>query len=141
MYADTLLVTRGLLESGYLEAVLAHELGHLNTSDGRLTAALYRMTTPPRKEVRRGLRTIALLATGGAVVWLTRAPWGVYWRAREHQADEYAARLGQARSLARFLETNALDYDLPVPFVWLTDASHPPVEHRIDHLSHEQNPF
>ena len=30
-YADTLLFTRGLIESGYLEAVLAHELGHLNT--------------------------------------------------------------------------------------------------------------
>lgn len=91
--------------------------------------------------MRRGLRTIALIATGGLAVWLTRAPWGAYGRSREHHADEYAARLGQAKSLARFLETNALDEDLPVPFVWLTDASHPPVEHRIDRLSHEQNPF
>ncbi|MGA2454392.1 MAG: M48 family metalloprotease [Solirubrobacteraceae bacterium] len=141
VYADTLIVTRGLLESGYLEAVLAHELGHLNSSDARLTAALHRLTTPPREEVRRGLRTITLIATGGLAVWLTRAPWGAYWRSREHHADEYAVRLGQAKSLARFLETNALDDDLPVPFIWLTDASHPPVEHRIDRLSHEKNPY
>jgi Zn-dependent protease with chaperone function len=137
VYADTLLVTRGLLESGYLEGVLAHELGHLNTSDARLTAALHRLTTPPRTPPRRGLRTIALIATGGVVVWLTRAPWGAYWRSREHQADEYAARLGQAVSLARFLETNALDEDLPVPYIWLSDSSHPHVEHRVERLEHE----
>ncbi|MGA2322127.1 MAG: M48 family metalloprotease [Solirubrobacteraceae bacterium] len=95
----------------FLEAVLAHELGHLNSSDARLTAALRRLTTPPRDEVRRGLRTITLIATGGLVVWLTRAPWGAYWRSREHHADEYAAKLGQAKSLARFLELNALDDD------------------------------
>jgi Zn-dependent protease with chaperone function len=111
VYADTLMVIRGLLESGFLEAVLAHELGHLNSSDARLTAALRRLTTPPRDEVRRGLRTITLIATGGLVVWLTRAPWGAYWRSREHHADEYAAKLGQAKSLARFLELNALDDD------------------------------
>src|SRR5665811_1855996 len=40
-YADTLMLTRGLLESSHLEAVLAHELGHLNSSDARLTAALH----------------------------------------------------------------------------------------------------
>lgn len=39
VYADTLMLTRGLLDSGYLEPVLAHELGHLNSSDARLTAA------------------------------------------------------------------------------------------------------
>jgi Zn-dependent protease with chaperone function len=138
VYADTLLITRGLLESGYLEAVLAHELGHLNSSDARLTAALHRLTLPPRGEVRRGLRTITLVLTGGLAVWVTRAPWGAYWRSREHHADEYAARLGQAASLARFLDTNALNDDLPVPYIWLTDTSHPPVEHRIDRLDYEQ---
>jgi len=136
VYADTLMLTRGLLESGYLEGVLAHELGHLNTSDARLTAALHRLTTPPRTRTRKGLRTIALVATGGLPMWLMRAPWGAYWRSREHQADECATHLGQAKSLARFLETNALDDDLPVPFIWLTDTSHPHVEHRIDRLEH-----
>ncbi|HSZ14398.1 MAG TPA: M48 family metalloprotease [Solirubrobacteraceae bacterium] len=137
VYADTLLVTRGLLESNYLEGVLAHELGHLNSSDARLAAALYRFTTPPRGPARRGLRAITMLATGGLAVWLTRAPWGAYWRSREHQADNYAAHLGQGASLAQFLETNALDNDLPVPFIWLTDTSHPPTEHRIDRLTYE----
>ena len=138
VYADTLMLSRGLLESGYLEAVLAHELGHMNSSDARLTAALHRLTVPPRKQVHRGLRTLALASTGGLAVWLTRAPWATYWRAREHQADLYAANLGQAESLARFLEVNALDGDLPVPFIWLTDVSHPPSEHRIDRLYHHE---
>jgi Zn-dependent protease with chaperone function len=134
VYADTLMLTRGLLDSGYLECVLAHELGHLNSSDARVTAALHRLTTQPRRRMPKGLRLITLIATGGLPMWLTRAPWGAYWRQREHQADEYAAKLGQAASLARFLETNALDEDLPVPFMWLTDTSHPHVEHRIDRL-------
>jgi Zn-dependent protease with chaperone function len=134
VYADTLKITRGLLESGYLEAVLAHELGHLNSSDARLAAALHRMTTPPRWQVHWGFQTIALIATGGLAVKLTRAPWGVYWRAREHHADLYAANLGQAQSLAMFLEGHALENDIPVPFMWLTDISHPPTEHRIDRL-------
>ncbi|HTZ63263.1 MAG TPA: M48 family metalloprotease [Solirubrobacteraceae bacterium] len=135
-YADTLMLTRGLLESVYLPGVLAHELGHLNSSDARLTAALYRMTTPPRREARRGLRTIALVVSGGIGVWLTRAPWGAYWRAREHHADRYAARLGQGENLARFLDVYALENDLPQPFMWLTEVSHPWTEHRIDSLEH-----
>src|ERR1035437_1760958 len=130
VYADTLMLSRGLLESSYLEAVIAHELGHLNSSDARLTAALYRLTTPPRQQARWGLRTLMLIVTGALAVQATMAPWGAYWRAREHQADAYAARLGQAQSLARFLETEALDGDLPVPFVWLTDKSHPSTEPR-----------
>ena len=51
-YADTLMVTRGLLESPSFPAVLAHELGHLNSSDARVSAAIVRMTTPPRKPGR-----------------------------------------------------------------------------------------
>jgi len=88
VYADTLMLTRGLLDSGYLEGVLAHELGHINSSDARLTAALHRLTTPPRQRTRKGLRTIALIATGGLPMLLMRAPWGAYWRSREHQADD-----------------------------------------------------
>jgi Zn-dependent protease with chaperone function len=36
-------LSRGLLETEYLEAVLAHELGHLQSSDGRISAALNRL--------------------------------------------------------------------------------------------------
>jgi Zn-dependent protease with chaperone function len=134
-YAETLMVTRGLLESGYLEPVLAHELGHLNSSDSRLTAALHRLTTPPRARLQFPLGTIGALASGALGVWLTRVAWAAYWRAREFQADVYAARLGQGAELARFLEQNALENDLPVPFVWLTEHSHPSTEHRIDRLT------
>jgi Zn-dependent protease with chaperone function len=52
VYADTLMLTRGLLESQWLAPVLAHELGHLHSSDARLTAALNRLTTPPRRALR-----------------------------------------------------------------------------------------
>jgi Zn-dependent protease with chaperone function len=134
-YFDTLMVTRGLLESGYLEPVLAHELGHLNSSDSRLTAALHRLTTPPRSRLRFPLGTLGLLVSGAAGAWLMRLPWATYWRGREFQADRYAARLGQGEALSRFLEQHALEYDLPVPFVWLSEHSHPATEHRIDRLS------
>jgi hypothetical protein len=37
----------------------------------------------------------------------------------------------------RFLEQHALEYDLPVPFAWLSEHSHPSTEHRIDRLALE----
>ncbi len=134
-YFGTLMLTRGLIESGYLEAVLAHELGHLNSSDARLTAALHRLTTPPRTRLRFPLRTLGFLVSGAAGAWLMRLPWASYWRSREFEADRYAARLGQGEALSRFLEQHALEYDLPVPFLWLTEHSHPATEHRIDRLA------
>ncbi len=137
VYADTLMVTRGLLESAYLTPVIAHELGHLNSSDARLTAALTRLSTPPRRQLRnRLMRAIAFIATGAAAVWATRLPWAAYWREREYEADTYAAQLGQAQPLAMFLDTEALEHDLPKPFPWLHDHSHPPTEHRIDRIEH-----
>ncbi|HEV7529175.1 MAG TPA: M48 family metalloprotease [Solirubrobacteraceae bacterium] len=134
-YADALMVTRGLIESGYLEAVLAHELGHLNSSDARVAAALHRLTTPPRWRMRFPLRTVGLLISGALGMWLMRIPWGAYWREREFEADRYAKRLGQGEALARFLEQHALEHDLPVPFRWLTEHAHPSTEHRIDRLA------
>lgn len=139
-YADTLMLTRGLLESGFLEPVLAHELGHLNSSDARLTAAMHRLTTPPRKRMPFPLRTISFLTSGALGVWMTRTPWAAYWRAREFHADQYATKLGQAQALARFLDTNALENDLPIPFMWLTEHAHPATEHRIDRLYRHDEP-
>jgi Zn-dependent protease with chaperone function len=136
VYADTLMLTRGLLESAYLTPVMAHELGHLNSSDGRLTAALLRMTTPPRHAVRKPLHTIAFITTGAIATWATRIPWSAYWRTREYAADTYAASLGQAQPLSMFLDTEALEHDLPLPFPWLHDRSHPPTEHRLDRIEH-----
>lgn len=144
VYAETLMLTRGLLESPWLTAVLAHELAHLHGSDGRVTAAIYRLTTPPRGQLRWPwpgrwlIRAILFLGTGELGLWVMRGPWGIYWRSREHAADRYAATLGQGEALAEFLDINALPWDLPVPFRWLSEESHPPSEHRIDRLYHHQ---
>jgi Zn-dependent protease with chaperone function len=166
---ETLMLSRGLLESDHLPAVLAHELGHLATPDGRLAAAINRLVLlpprPPRRErteneptedrpqiglafhderllltilgvrlfawtVKKALRFL----NGGFGLWLTSPLWGAYWRGREYKADAYAAKLGQADDLADFLENHALIHDHPVPYIWLTEHTHPPVELRIDKL-------
>jgi Zn-dependent protease with chaperone function len=159
---NTLMLSRGLLESEYLPAVLAHELGHLDSSDGKLTAAINRLIINPLPKTREkqprqdslvvagGDRLLLTVTAFGATLWVLRlmirfaqgglglrimAPgWGSYWREREYTADQHAARLGQAEELADFLETHALIHDHPVPFIWLTEHTHPPTELRIDRL-------
>jgi Zn-dependent protease with chaperone function len=159
---STLMLSRGLLESEYLPAVLAHELGHLDTSDGKLTAALNRLVINPLPRTREkqpkqrdvivvgGERFLLGITLFGAFLWtgrllvrfaqgglglrITGAFWGSYWREREYTADQYAARLGQAEELADFLEVHALIHDHPVPLIWLTEHTHPPAELRIDRL-------
>lgn len=158
---DTLLLSRGLLESEFLPAVIAHELAHLNSSDGKLTAAINRLiiNPPPRTRDTQARSEVRLVGTdplllgisiAGAIAWLIRktisfakgglalrvlAPfWGSYWREREYLADQYAAGLGQAEELSDFLELHALIHDHPVPFIWLTEYTHPPSELRIDRL-------
>jgi Zn-dependent protease with chaperone function len=152
---NTLMLSRGLLETDHLPAVLAHELGHLATPDGRLTAAVNRLvlwTGRARQEHREARplseepfilvlqliarfigRTLAAIR-GGFGLWLTGPVWGRYWRGREYLADGYAASLGQADELADFLEVHALIHDHPVPFIWPTEHTHPPTELRIDRL-------
>jgi Zn-dependent protease with chaperone function len=133
-YADTLMLTRAMLESPSFPAVLAHELGHLNTSDARVTAAVHRITTPPRQPMEFPFRLIAFLVSGRAAMAPVRTPWAIYWRRREAVADSYAARLGQGPALAGYLDTHALAGDLPTPFKDFGDTSHPWTEHRIDDL-------
>ncbi len=133
-YADTLMVTRGMLDSPSFPAVLAHELGHLNSSDARVSAAIVRITTPPRSPVGFPFRLIAFLASGRIGMALMRNPWAIYWRRREKIADSYAAKLGQGPALEAYLDTYALDGDLPTPFKAFGDTSHPWTEHRIDDL-------
>lgn len=162
---DALMVSRGLLESPHLPAVLAHELGHLQGIDARLTAAVNRLVidrperpranpeetalhasvpvsaSPSPTLARRLMRwaarmTIALLR-GGVGLRLTAPAWGAVWREQEYEADRFAARIGQAEELADFLELEALVHDHPIPLVWLTDHTHPPAELRIDRLRAE----
>jgi Zn-dependent protease with chaperone function len=82
----------------------------------------------------RFLFITSLFAKGGLGLWLTGPIWGRYWRTREYHADQYAAGLGQADELADFLEVHALIHDNPIPFLWLTEHTHPPTELRIDRL-------
>ena len=54
---DALMVSRGLLETDHVAAVLAHELGHLGSPDARLTTALNRLimfSTPFRAGAAAG---------------------------------------------------------------------------------------
>jgi Zn-dependent protease with chaperone function len=160
---NTLVLSRGLFETSYLQAVLAHELGHLNTSDGRLTAALNRLVINAlpwqregephekrRLEIKADDRVLLTITLVGLVVWALQklasfakggfglrllAPfWGSYWREREYLADAFAGSLGEGDELADFLETYALAHDSPVPFIWLTEHTHPPTELRVDRL-------
>jgi Zn-dependent protease with chaperone function len=84
--------------------------------------------------VARVLAKIASFARGGLGLRITGPVLARYWREREYTADQYAASLGQADELADFLEIHALIHDHPVPFIWLTEHTHPPTELRIDRL-------
>jgi Zn-dependent protease with chaperone function len=174
---NALMLSRGLLESEHLPAVLAHELGHLVSTDARLTTALNRLVIfcspfgataeendeqperqapeePAREPIDDGVPLWAsdqlwpwllyyvakpfikalMFARGGLGLRMVGPALAVYWREREYKADQYAASLGQADELADFLEIHALIHDHPVPFIWLTEHTHPPTELRIDRL-------
>lgn len=147
---STVMVTRGLLTLPELAGVLAHELGHANTIDGRLIEALNRLVlwgdpvgAPQsythvqviRPLVRSVARLVLYLAGGGVSLLVLRPAWAGYWRQREYAADLYAAQLGAGDDLARFLEHHALFFDVPVPFIWLSEAGHPSVELRLGRLA------
>jgi Zn-dependent protease with chaperone function len=134
---DTLMVHRGLLDSPYLACTLAHELGHLNSTDGRLTAALNRLAifTPRRLLITLNpFRWAWYLARGGIALQVLMPVWAAWWRHREYHADHYAATLGQGPALAACLEQDALPYDCPIPYINLGTHTHPYTELRIDRL-------
>jgi Zn-dependent protease with chaperone function len=152
----TVVLHRGLLESDSLAAVLAHEMGHVNTLDGRLTEALARLVlwedplAPPRPErggdaripdhpregsLLWGLLRWALRLAGGSFAQHLLSPlWAAYWRWREYAADAYAASLGQAEELARHLGEYELPFDPPRRHLLFTRCEHPLVALRIDRL-------
>lgn len=156
---SALLVTRGLVESDDLACVLAHELGHLRSLDGRLTDALNRLAvfwgllatrerdaapdedSPPRRTglLPRLTRFLLWLASGDLVQRLAAPLWAPYWRSREYAADDYAASIGQGDDLARHLTEEQLFFDMPVPFLFANPANHPPVALRIERLSRSLN--
>jgi Zn-dependent protease with chaperone function len=85
---DTLMLSRGLLDSPHLPAVLAHELGHLATPDGRVTAALNRLVISPPiykpepREREQNRETMPIL-TGDRIFLVTLAVHITIWVARK----------------------------------------------------------
>lgn len=152
----TLILTRRMVESPLLPAVLAHELGHANTLDGRLMEALERLVlwrdplALPREEpgiaaqfddgllgvLLWGCMRWALRLAGGSCARGLLAPlWTLYWRTREYAADAYAASLGQGGDLARYLTDQELPFDSPQPGFFFGGAEHPPVALRLERLA------
>lgn len=150
----SMIFSRGTLECEALPAVLAHELGHADTLDGRVTLALARLALwddplgPPKTERweyhsdfdGRGRLLFAVVrwslrfAGGSVPQQLLRPLWASYWRAREFAADANAARLGQAPDLAQHLAEQELPFDSPRPHTFFDCGEHPPVAQRIERL-------
>jgi Zn-dependent protease with chaperone function len=150
---DVIIINRALLDSEYLAAVIAHELGHVNSMDVRVScaanrlASLARVTEPWRTgttEAKRSGQKVGFLwsfamlivrgCSGGLQARMMAPAWASWWRLREYAADDCAAGLGQAEQLANFLDENVLLYDVPIRFVWMTTESHPPTALRIERL-------
>jgi Zn-dependent protease with chaperone function len=129
----TLYLTRGALTSPYLAALIAHNLGHIKSIDGRLILALRRLVLFPVYLLSRSFGQLApgavslgasagsgagcvvgafvwlfglllSLAGGGFGLWALNLPWSWFWRQREYAADAYAITLGQQGNLSRYLE-------------------------------------
>ncbi len=155
----TLYVTRELIKSPYLTPVIAHEYGHINSLDGRLTLAVRRLVLPPVyalyqssgqaapgtlvvKQVSAdpvvlmaqglaGLFSLVLSLAGGGLGLTALNPlWVWYWRGREYEADAFAARCGQGPALVEYLERNEF-FDVAAPYFL---SEHPYTELRIDRL-------
>ena len=154
MRGRTLILSHALFESDSLPAVLAHELGHADSLDGRLTEALARLTIcedplAPPTDASGGeaaaddeaggvlwntLRWTLRLACGGTGQRLLTPLWAGHWRAREYAADAYAASLGQGEDLARHLADYEQALDFARPSLPFNRSQHPPVAHRIERL-------
>jgi hypothetical protein len=93
-----LTIGEGLFKSSYLKALLAHELGHYNSSDVTLREILGCLPPP----------FLALGAIAGLPIGLgpfaTFFFWPWYWRGRTYAADLFAARLGQPADLIQALD-------------------------------------
>jgi Zn-dependent protease with chaperone function len=144
-------VSTGLLRCEGLPGALGHELGHLVSWDGSLTAAVDRLGLwgdplgPP--EGGYGERVVWSAAfLWGTVRWSVRIAgagwvfafvdplWAAFWRSRERAADAYAARLGQAEVLADHLEEVEQPWERPRRYRFVDPYDHEPVALRIERL-------
>ncbi len=150
-----LVLSRPLLESDSLGGIIAHELGHLETLDARLTEALDRLVflgdpLAPSPSAGRGVPKAddhqaanllwvttrwTLRFAGGGIATTILAPfWAAYWRTREYAADAFAAALGHGEDLAQHLTDFEQAFDFAHPRLPFDLAQHPPVAHRIERL-------
>jgi Zn-dependent protease with chaperone function len=145
-YSSSLRIDRGLLESPYAAAVIAHEMGHLRSSDAKVSSALNLlllkpMDTPPlRPAWSLPLRGLLWLASGQAVISIMANAWEMYWRSREFAADEYAIHLGQGPVLAESLCEDSLPYETTIPNMRFSRATHPYTKPRIARLRTHPTP-
>ena len=150
---SSLFVQRDAVWSPHLSGLVAHELGHLNSVDQRLSTATRWSSFPSLRAAGRGLLRsrgpvilwilIALIAlqfelmAGGHLPRLLNPLWRWWWRRREFAADAYAAHLGHGESLAAALEEE-LPFDAARP--WMKERTHPYAEVRIDRLRSYNGP-
>lgn len=138
----TLLLTSAILQSELLPAALAHELSHLHSRDGLLTAALAGLAGGPLRPLPEESEDTSLLAQltrplasilgGQLALRLLQPAWGAYFRCRELHADRHAAQLGQAAALIELLERFGPQTAQPFPL--LRGERHPPIAHRVQRL-------
>lgn len=152
-WGRAIVVSRPLVESDFLRAVLAHELCHVNFYDARVCQALSRLVIwgdpfrPSEKEQHQrvtGFVTLVIWAhrwlfriAGGR--WLLNFPplkaaWAAYFRKCEIAADAFAARAGQGPALARYLKAHAQQLEQPNPRLVFNLREYEPVAHRIARL-------
>jgi Zn-dependent protease with chaperone function len=136
-YLNTVAVTTRMLHDPLMRPTLAHELGHLNTADARVTAAVNRLIIPPRDPVEPIFPYLGALVSGRTAMAIMSIPWGIWWRRREFVADAYAERLGEASELAEFLDE--LGGDVATPWKSFGASSHPWTEHRIEALEKDDD--
>jgi hypothetical protein len=152
----TLYIAKPLLHgegTKHLAAVLAHNLGYVNSSDGRLVLALRRLVVPPlyllswaigetapgtmlmRKITGSTIPAWILwgalaLAGGGWGCFILSPFWAKYWSDGQYVHDAFAALHGQRHQLIAYLEKQA-SYDVAVPYFFPPYAD---TELRIDAL-------
>ena len=145
-YASSLCVNRGLLESPYAAAVIAHEMGHLRSSDAHLTSALNLLLHRAHGHTRATPRLVA--AVPGPRVGRVRA--GRACGYRQHLGDVLALPRVRRRRirrpprtsppLAQSLTHESMPHERSIRSMRFSRATHPYTKPRIARLHAQRTP-